>query len=66
MDGHQLRIGTRRRPGTGHRDHAVIATKFGFKFENGTEAGLDSRPAHIREIADAALRRLKTDRIDLL
>jgi aryl-alcohol dehydrogenase-like predicted oxidoreductase len=47
------------------RDHVVIATKFGFKFEGGKLAGLDSRPAHIREVADASLRRLKTDRIDL-
>ena len=43
----------------------VIATKFGFKFEDGKQAGLDSRPAHIREVADASLKRLKTDRIDL-
>jgi len=48
------------------RDHVVIATKFGFKFENGKQAGLDSRPEHIREVAEAALTRLKTDRIDLL
>jgi aryl-alcohol dehydrogenase-like predicted oxidoreductase len=48
------------------RDHVVIATKFGFKFEGGKQAGLDSRPAHIREVADASLTRLKTDRIDLL
>jgi len=48
------------------RDRVVIATKFGFKFENGKSAGLDSRPSHIREVADAALKRLKTDRIDLL
>ena len=48
------------------RDHVVIATKFGFKFEGGKQAGLDSRPAHIREVADASLSRLKTDRIDLL
>ena len=47
------------------RDQVVIATKFGFKFEEGKQAGLDSRPAHIREVADASLRRLKTDRIDL-
>jgi aryl-alcohol dehydrogenase-like predicted oxidoreductase len=47
------------------RDHVVIATKFGFKFDNGKSVGLDSRPAHIREVADAALKRLKTDRIDL-
>jgi len=48
------------------RDRVVIATKFGFKFENGKQAGLDSRPSHIRQVAEAMLRRLKTDRIDLL
>jgi len=48
------------------RDRVVIATKFGFKFEGGKQAGLDSRPAHIREVTDASLSRLKTDRIDLL
>ena len=48
------------------RDQVVIATKFGFKFENGKQAGLDSRPSHIREVADASLKRLNTDRIDLL
>src|SRR5512139_3924163 len=48
------------------RDQVVIATKFGFKFEGGKQAGLDSRPAHIREVAEASLKRLKTDRIDLL
>ena len=48
------------------RDQVVIATKFGFKFEGGKQAGLDSRPAHIREVAEASLTRLKTDRIDLL
>ena len=47
------------------RDQVVIATKFGFKLEGGRQAGLDSRPAHIREVADASLTRLKTDRIDL-
>ena len=47
------------------RDQVVIATKFGFKFEGGKQAGLDSRPAHIREVAEASLARLKTDRIDL-
>jgi aryl-alcohol dehydrogenase-like predicted oxidoreductase len=47
------------------RDEVVIATKFGFTFENGRIAGLDSRPAHIREVAEASLKRLKTDRIDL-
>jgi len=47
------------------RDRVVIATKFGFKFDNGRQAGLDSRPSHIREVAEASLKRLKTDRIDL-
>jgi len=47
------------------RDQVVIATKFGFKFENGKQAGLDSRPAHIRDVAEASLKRLNTDRIDL-
>jgi len=47
------------------RDQVVIATKFGFKIEGGKQNGLDSRPAHIREVAEASLRRLKTDRIDL-
>ena len=47
------------------RDQVVIATKFGFRLENGKQAGLDSRPAHIREVADASLKRLRTDRIDL-
>jgi aryl-alcohol dehydrogenase-like predicted oxidoreductase len=48
------------------RDQVVIATKFGFKVEGGTQTGLDSRPAHIRDVAEASLQRLKTDRIDLL
>ncbi|OWK37805.1 aldo/keto reductase [Fimbriiglobus ruber] len=48
------------------RDRVVIATKFGFKIENGKMAGLDSRPEHIREVAEASLKRLRTDRIDLL
>ncbi len=43
----------------------VIATKFGFKFENGKNAGLDSRPEHIKEVAEASLKRLKVDAIDL-
>jgi aryl-alcohol dehydrogenase-like predicted oxidoreductase len=47
------------------RDQVVVATKFGFRFENGKQAGLDSRPAHIREVAEASLKRLRTDRIDL-
>src|SRR5213082_1671201 len=48
------------------RSKVVIASKFGFKIENGKQAGLDSRPEHIKEVADASLKRLKTDRIDLL
>ena len=47
------------------RDHVVIATKFGFKFEGGKQSGLDSRPAHIKEVAEASLRRLKVEAIDL-
>ncbi len=47
------------------RDHVVIATKFGFKFDAGKQSGLDSRPAHIKEVAEASLRRLKIDTIDL-
>jgi len=51
----------------GGRDRVVIATKFGFKLDaNGGIAGLDSRPAHIREAVEGSLRRLATDRIDLL
>jgi aryl-alcohol dehydrogenase-like predicted oxidoreductase len=46
-------------------DHVVIATKFGFKFEAGKQRGLDSRPAHVREVAEASLTRLKVDAIDL-
>jgi aryl-alcohol dehydrogenase-like predicted oxidoreductase len=46
------------------RKDVVIATKFGFTFKDGTR-GLDSRPAHIKEVADASLQRLKTDVIDL-
>src|SRR6266480_1870918 len=47
------------------RDQVAIATKFGFKFEGGKQSGLDSRPAHIREVAEASLKRLKVDAIDL-
>src|SRR3982750_1075047 len=47
------------------RDQVVIATKFGFKFEDGKQAGLDSSPTHIKAVAEASLKRLKTDRIDL-
>src|SRR4051812_14582696 len=49
------------------REQVVIATKFGFKIDpsTGKQAGLDSRPEHIREVAEASLKRLKTDVIDL-
>ena len=48
------------------RDQVVIATKFGFKIgPNGEQVGVDSRPAHIKEVAEASLKRLRTDRIDL-
>jgi aryl-alcohol dehydrogenase-like predicted oxidoreductase len=49
------------------RDRVVIATKFAFKFDpaTGKPAGLDSRPEHIKEVAEASLKRLKTDVIDL-
>ena len=51
----------------GKRDRVVIATKFGFTFDAlGAIAGTDSRPAHIREVVEASLTRLKTDHIDLL
>src|SRR4051812_46476497 len=46
------------------RDQVAIATKFGFKDGDST-AGLDSRPERIRAVAEASLKRLKTDRIDL-
>ena len=48
------------------RDQVVIATKFGFKIgPEGRPAGTDSRPEHIKEVAEASLKRLRTDRIDL-
>src|ERR1700730_16329541 len=49
------------------RDQVVIATKFGFKIDPNTrqQAGLDSRPEHIKEVAEASLKRLKTNVIDL-
>jgi aryl-alcohol dehydrogenase-like predicted oxidoreductase len=47
------------------RDQVVIATKFGFK-DGKPDAGLDSRPENIRQVAEGALKRLKTDHIDLL
>jgi aryl-alcohol dehydrogenase-like predicted oxidoreductase len=49
------------------RDRVVIATKFGFEIDPGTgkQRGLNSRPEHIRQVAEASLKRLRTDRIDL-
>ncbi|KJC63004.1 aldo/keto reductase [Agreia bicolorata] len=47
------------------RDHVVIATKFGWNIQNGRSEGLDSRPEQIRSVAEASLRRLRTDVIDL-
>jgi aryl-alcohol dehydrogenase-like predicted oxidoreductase len=50
------------------REQVVIATKFGFDFEPGVDAGqggMNSRPEHIRKVAEASLKRLRTDRIDL-
>lgn len=50
------------------RDQVVIATKFGFKLDpaTGKQAGLDSRPEHIKEVAEASLKRLRVESIDLL
>jgi aryl-alcohol dehydrogenase-like predicted oxidoreductase len=50
----------------GRREQVVLATKFGFRFEGRQLSGTDSRPKHIRDVAEASLRRLRTDRIDLL
>lgn len=50
----------------GRRDRVVLATKFGFRFDGGRTVGTDSRPEHIREVTEVSLRRLRTDRIDLL
>ena len=49
------------------REQVVIATKFGFKLDpkSGRSIGVDSRPEHIKEVAEASLKRLKTDVIDL-
>jgi aryl-alcohol dehydrogenase-like predicted oxidoreductase len=50
------------------RDKVIIATKFGFEIDpaTGKQAGTDSGPEHIRQVVEASLKRLKTDRIDLL
>ena len=50
----------------GRRDRVVIATKFGWEIGDNARGGLDSRPEHIREAVEGSLRRLRTDRIDLL
>ncbi|HLQ13033.1 MAG TPA: aldo/keto reductase [Steroidobacteraceae bacterium] len=47
------------------RGQVAIATKFGFRIVDGKQAGLDSRPEHIREVAEASLKRLKIEAIDL-
>ena len=47
------------------RNEVVIATKFGFKIQDGKQVGVDSRPEHIKEVAEASLKRLKVDVIDL-
>lgn len=47
------------------RDQVVIATKFGFTFEGAKQSGTNSRPEHIKDVAAASLKRLKTDHIDL-
>lgn len=50
----------------GRRDGLIIATKFGWRIEGGRLVGVDSRPEHVKEVAEASLRRLQTDHIDLL
>ncbi|TIS16905.1 MAG: aldo/keto reductase, partial [Mesorhizobium sp.] len=52
----------------GRRDEVTIATKFGFRIVDGKQdgTGRDSRPEHIRDVVEASLMRLATDRIDLL
>src|ERR1039457_3422759 len=51
---------------TGMRHQVVLATKVGWSFQDGKRAGRDSRPEHVKEAAEGCLRRLGTDRIDLL
>jgi len=50
----------------GRREQAFVATKFGFRIENGKSTGTDSRPEHVREAVEGSLRRLGTDHVDLL
>ena len=47
------------------RAQVVIATKFGFRLVDGKQSGLDSRPEHIKQVAEASLKRLRVDAIDL-
>jgi aryl-alcohol dehydrogenase-like predicted oxidoreductase len=47
------------------RDEVVIATKFGFKIQDGKQAGVNSRPEHVKEVAEDSLKRLKVEVIDL-
>jgi len=49
----------------GYRDRVAVATKFGWRIEAGKVVGTDSRPEHVKSVAEASLRRLGTDRIDL-
>lgn len=49
-----------------YRGKVAIATKFGFKFDAGKQAGLDSSPRHIKEVVEASLKRLRVETIDLL
>lgn len=50
----------------GRREQVILATKFGFRIEDGKSVGTDSRPEHVRQVVEASLRRLQTDHIDLL
>lgn len=47
------------------KEQVIIATKFGFNIENGQQVGLNSRPEHIKQVADESLKRLKIESIDL-
>lgn len=49
----------------GRREQVAVATKFGFRIDGGERLGTDSRPEHVKAVAEASLRRLRTDRIDL-
>src|SRR5687767_10607757 len=59
-------LGRALRDGKVARDRVIIATKFGFSFDDkGEVTGVDSRPEHVREVIEASLRRLQTDYVDL-